>query len=861
MGEVFRAHDARLKRDVALKVLPATALADADRRSRFEREAQVLASLNHPSIAQVYGVELDGGAPVIVMELVEGATLADRLAAGALPLADALPIAIQICDGLEAAHERGVVHRDLKPANIKVRPDGTIKILDFGLARVLTEDAPADQANSPTMLARTASGIILGTAPYMSPEQARGRGVDKRTDIWAFGCVLYEMLSGVRTFAGESIADVVAAVVEREPDWSRLPANTPPRIVELLHRCLKKNPKDRLRDVGDARFEIEHAREPRSAVSSAPAKRSPLIPVAWFAAGAAVAAAIMLWATMGGAPAADTAPIRAVVKLPPNTTLALSRGSAVAISADGRRLAFAGRTNGKVQLYLRSLDRFESQPLAGTDDATNPFFSPDGRWIGFFADGKLKKVTVDGGAPVPIVEISNARGEVWGPNDQIFVVPTNNVAISKLSAVGGKLEPATKLREGQFSHRWPRVLPDGALLYSIWNDLGWEPAQLAAERAGGEQKIVVDGGGYGHYIRDAGRQGFLVYARAEGLLATRFDESQLATMGQALPVVDGVLTNLSGGAHFDVSESGTLAYVPGTFSEVDRELEWVSLDGKISPVAKLNAMSRVWSLSTDGTRVVRSNTVGTSRDIMIEHLQLGTTTRLGSAGGYTAAALWMPNGKTLVFAKDMQPHTNIFQRDIDTGVQTQLTKKDRTQTPTGISPDGKFLLFAEFDPQSGSDIWVLPLTAGGPGGNDARPFVKTTFIEGSAVFSPDGKWVAYQGNDAGRFEIFVRSFPDAQQVFRISTEGGIAPVWSPTGRDLFYRALSGKMMAAAISPGPAFQAAKPRVLFDATAFESVYAVAPDGQRLLMMPLLKDEQAAREVYVIFNFLTELRQRVK
>jgi serine/threonine-protein kinase len=864
MGEVFRARDARLKRDVALKVLPAASVGDADSRSRFEREAQVLASLNHPSIAQVFGVEADGAAPVIVMEFVDGPTLADRIAKGALPLDETIALARQICDGLEAAHERGIVHRDLKPANIKVRPDGTIKILDFGLARVLTEERPADASNSPTMPGgrATTAGLILGTAAYMSPEQARGRVVDKRADIWAFGAIVYEMLTGLQAFSGESITDVLAHIVERDPDWSKLPAAARGRIEELLRRCLQKNPKDRLRDIADARYELE-ANGSRAALSG-PRSRpsSPLTMSIAFAAGAALVAAGFLVAPMFRARPETATAMRTIITLPPDTSIALSRGSAVTVSPDGKAIAFAGNAKGRIQLYLRPLDRFESQPIAGTDGAANPFFSADGRWIGFFADEKLKKVAVDGGAPVTVIEARAPRGEDWSDNDAILLTPTNTSPVWRVSPGGGKSEKLTTLREGELSHRWPHLLPGGkALLFSIWNDSGWELARVAAASVDGTRRTVVveSDGGYPRYLRDTGTRGFLVYAREEGLLAAPFDESALSLTGQAVPVVDTVFTNLSGGAHFDLSPSGTLAYVAGTNSEADRVLAWVTLEGQATTVAQIRGLSRNWTLSRDGTRIIRMNTIGQTRDAWIDDIEHHTTMRL--IAGQPNSPIWegvfTPDGKSVIYGKGT-PIQHMFRRPADgRDAEEKLLVNDRGQIPNSISPDGKTLAFVEFDPVSGADIWTMGVDPITP----ARVFAKTNFAESNPVFSPDGRWIVYQSNESGRFEVFVRSFPDSSQVYRVSIEGGINPKWSPSGRELIFRGLDNKMMSATVATAPTMQVGRPKALFDARTYENNFEVSPDGQRLLMMPQFTGDNTARQINLVQNFLAELRQRVR
>jgi Tol biopolymer transport system component len=857
MGEVFRAHDPRLKRDVAFKVLPASSVGDPERRRRFEREAQVLASLNHPAIAQIFGVELAGDAPIIVMEHVDGDTLADRVSRGKLPLDEAVAIAKQMCDGLEAAHERNIIHRDLKPANIKVRPDGSIKILDFGIARVLGNDTVVDAANSPTHLGgSTDAGIILGTAAYMSPEQARGRAVDRRADIWAFGCIVFEMLAGKPVFAGESTTDILADVVKKDPEWSELPA-VPPGLIETLKRCLQKEPKHRIRDIGDVRFEIERALDPAAAGAAAPAW-SRLAAAGWFAAGVALAAAAWLIAAppRGQEPTA-AAPVRTTISLPPQSTLALGRGSSVAISPDGRLLAFTARSQDKTQLYLRPLDQFESEAIAGTDEAANPFFSPDGRWVGFFSGDKLKKVSIDGGAPVFVADALNARGETWGADDMIYVTPSNNVGISRVPARGGKPEPYTRVRQGELSHRWATILPDGkTLLFSVWNDAGWELSRIAAQRQGDANPTpVVDiGGGYPRYIRDSGTRGFLVYARAEGLLAAPFDETSLTLSGQAVPVVDGLLTNSSGGAHFDLSPAGTVAYVPGSFAEHERDLIWLGRDGK--PVADKRTfpgLTRTWSLSPDATRVIK-NVTG---DIWIDELSSGRSRRVTNApeqGNYTG--VWAPDGKSVLFSRGLAETVDIFVVQGDGSNERRLTSSRGSKTASSVSLDGRWFLFQHTDPVTLSDIWVAELSDPKP-----QPFVKTTAQESYAKFSPDGKWVAYQSNDSGRFEVFVRSFPDGDRVVRVSTDGGIEPYWSSSGSELFYRGLDNRLIATPVRGGSNFETGKPQALFDARGYENRFAVSPDAQRFLMMPLIAAEQSSTHINIVQNFLTELRQRAR
>ena len=886
MGQVFRARDTRLKRDVALKVLVESIGRDPDRRSRFQREAQVLGSLNHTNIAQIFGIEDAGGEPVIAMELVPGPTLSEHQHGRALPVAEALTIARQLCEGLEAAHERGIVHRDLKPGNIKLRDDGAVKILDFGLAKALSDSEAREDAtsDSPTVLSpATEAGLILGTAAYMSPEQARGRVVDKRTDVWAFGCVLYEMLTGRPVFAGETTTDILAAVIRSEPDWSKLPVGVPSRMVELLRRCLQANPKDRLRDIGDARYEIERALHGGTTESQSERGSSTLVParaagssspsrVLWALMGAAVAAGILILLPRTSETGSSTvaSSIRSIVTFPAETTLAPSRGSAVALSPDGRMIAFVGRSKGRTLLYVRPLDRYEFQQLAGTDGAANPFFSPDGKWLGFFADGMLKKVAIEGGTPVAVAEARNARGEAWGDDNTILMTPLNNVGLSRVSALGGDKPVAlTTLKEGELSHRWPRILPGGsAVLYSIWNDTGWEPARVAVRpMPTGEPKIIVPaGGGYPRYVRDTGRRGYLVYARADGVLAAPFDEDRLDLTGPAVPVVDGVLTNLSGGAHFDISSNGTLAYVPGIQTEGQRDLVWVTRDGMVTPVLKIHNMSRFWSLSSDGTRVARNNTAGPNRDVWIEHLTNGTSLRLTQSND-TYDPIWSPDGTWLVFSRGI-PYSNIYRRPADASdVEERLTNTDKNQQPNQISADGRSLLYNEIDPASGSDIWVLtipdPVTPIKKGEitAPARPFIKTNHSEGNATFSPDGRFVLYQSNETGRFEIYVRPYPEGVRKFPVSSSGGIWPRWSSTGREIFYRSTGNVMMSATVDTSGEFQSGKPQALFDAAGYEIIYSPSPDGRRFLMMPGVAAEASATQLNLVTGFLSELRNRVK
>jgi serine/threonine-protein kinase len=883
MGEVYRARDARLQRDVAIKVLPLAVAGDPERRARFEREARTLAALNHPHIAQIHGLE-DSAAEdglehrALVMELVEGPTLATLIEQGPMPVPDAIAIASQIADALEAAHDQGIVHRDLKPANVKVRPDGTVKVLDFGLAKALgagAGDSAVGLANSPTVMAtgRTEAGIILGTAAYMAPEQARGRSVDKRADIWAFGCVLFEMLTGRPAFAGETTTDILAEVVQRDPDWTRLPGDVPAPIAALLRRTLQKNPRERLRDIGDARIELTSAPAhapahsgvvpaPPVAPSSPPRRRAG--PALLFVAGA-LAAAAATWLVSSRRPdvVREVPPVRSIVSLPQDTTLWLARGSSVALSPDGRQLAYVGRTNKIVRLFRRSLDRFESVPLAGTEDAANPFFSPDGKWIGFFASGKLKKIALEGGAPVTLADARAPRGEAWLPDDSILMTAANNLGVLRVPARGGAPEPFTVLGAGELSHRWPRPVPGGtAVLFSIWNDTGWEPSRIAVQRLGErEHHVIVESGGYPRAVVDAGTgRGYLVYARAEGLLAAPFDVQSLTVTGPSVPIVDDVVTNLSGGAHFDIA-AGTLVYVPGTLGEGERTLDWVTPDGQATPARKIQNMGQFFWTSPDGTRILRNNAVG-NRDVWIEDLTRGVSTRVTSSSENFGAVL-SPDNQWIAFARGA-PIRNLYRRSLTQGaLDERLTTSANWQEPAAISPDRTKLVYEEIDPASSVDLWVMDLprpgTPIGSASLPAKPFLKTTFNESNAALSADGQWLAYQSNESGRFEIYVRAFPGGGPAHQVSTEGGIFPAWS---RDqLFYRAVDGVMVGVPVVPGAEFKIGAPRRMFDVTRYDNSYGVMPDGKRFLMLERTDVVQAPTAVALVQNFLAELRQRVK
>jgi Tol biopolymer transport system component len=871
MGDVYRARDTRLNRVVAIKVLSDLFAGDRDRLARFEREAQLLAALNHARIATIYGLEETNGVRALAMELVEGPTLAERLTAGPIGASEALELARNLAEGLEYAHERGIIHRDLKPSNIKITPDGSIKILDFGLAKALdTKASGTNLANSPTIsVAGTQAGVLLGTAAYMSPEQARGLPVDRRADIWAFGCVVYEMLTGQQPFPGATLTDVLAAIVTREPDWDRLPAGLPPRVDSLLRRCLRKDPRDRLRDIGDARLEIEEIQlaPPNTAEAPSVARRTSPWMLLTAALAGLVVGALIIWALLG--PRRSLAPAakgltRLQAELPAKTTLSLGRGSAVAVSPDGSTVVFVATAGGQPQLFARALDRFESALLPGTDGATNPFFSPDGKWVGFFAGGRLKKVALSGGQPVTVCDAPNARGESWSADDFIYFTPTSGSAVWRVSAMGGTPAEITKRQQGELSHRWPHILPDGkTILFAVWNDTGFEGAQIVAQSlATGERRTLLTGGSYPRYLpsADGTNAGYLVYARASGLLAAPFDTGRLQLTASPVPILDGVVTNLSGGAHFAFSTSGSLTYIAGGLAEAARVIALVDRNGTARTLMTIPGMSLYYQVSPDGKRLVRSNPAGPDRDIWIHDLQRGTATRL-TYGDNSSRPIWTADGKRIAFSAGL-PDPNIFWKAADgTGSMERLTTSPNTQFAGAFAPDGKLLVYVENNPASGSDIWILPLE----GDRTPRPFLKTPFVEGEVALSPDGHWLAYQSNESGRFEIYLQPFPSGGRRFQISTDGGGTAQWSRNGREIFYRNQN-RMMAVAVRPGASaapstleLEVEKPRVLFEG-GYETVFSLTPDDRFVLIRNVM-EEFTPTAVHVVLGWVDELRRAVK
>jgi Tol biopolymer transport system component len=825
MGEVYRARDMRLDRDVAIKVLPHAFTADADRLARFEREAKVLASLNHPNIAAIYGVEEGGGVPALVLELVEGPTLAQRIARGPVPLADALPVAKQIAEALEAAHDRGIVHRDLKPANIKVRSDSRVKVLDFGLAKAVTGDAPgADLGQAPTVtLDGTRPGQILGTPAYMSPEQTRGQAVDRRVDIWAFGCVLYEMLTGRRAFAGSSSSDLISAVLTREPDWNALPETTPAGVRRLLRRCLEKDVTRRLRDIGDARLEIEDLLTKRtdSGDEGRPVARRgwALVVVAAIIAG--LAGGIGTWGWLR--PVAPDPPVtaRVPVTLPAGVRAArdLGVGSAVAVAPDGSSLVMVGIAGDGQRLYRRALDAIEATPIAGTEGASNPFFSPDGAWIGFFADGWLRRIQASGGSAVNIVEAADLpQGASWGPDDRIVFGASSRSPLLVVSARGGQAEPLTSLDTGS-GHGFPDLLPDGnTLVFTVGERID------ALDLRTGRRNSVTNGSSP-RYLPG----GYLVFGRGTTLLAAPFDPQRLDLTGPEVPLLEGVATDF-GVVHYAISRTGTLAYVPGSGVH---ELLLVSADGSERLVTEERVSFRRPRFSPDGTRVAVGVSRGSGDDIWIYDLLAGTSSKLTFEGGTSPA--WTPDGTAITFsagpAFTAGQRTGIYSKRTDGRTPAELlVPLTQFHWVVDWTRDGTlaFGMVDDVSPRLGVVSGALIAFAGG----QQRRVVERPW---GGRLSPDGRWLAYASRDSGRFEVHVTPFPDGGAQWQITEDGGRDPAWSPDGTEVYYVS-SGRLMAARLEISAGVRVLSRRMAlepFSSPNFDD-YDLHRDGQTVVVV---------------------------
>jgi serine/threonine protein kinase/Tol biopolymer transport system component len=895
MGEVYRARDTRLGRDVAIKVLPQAFANDADRLARFEREARVLASLDHPHIGTIHGIEESDGVRALVLGLVGGDTLAERIARGPLSIAEALEYARQIADALEAAHDRGIIHRDLKPGNIKIAPPGIVKVLDFGLAKADGLSSDAIAASMATNA--TGSGVVLGTPAYMSPEQARGLMVDKRTDIWAFGCVVYEMLTGRDAFGGLTPSDTLAAILERDADLQVLPAAAPPGIARLLKRCFEKDPRRRLRDIGEARIEIEEAMHalavraddvvPVPAKSTA-ATESSLWPISnrrWLIAtvlgmvilGAAIVTIVWMrrdvpvsvpTATrflLGVTPAEAFGPalFRTNGVAPPPTR------TDVALSPDGTFLVFSGRTGVRQQLYLHQMNRLGSVPIAGTENSNSPFFSPDGQWLGFWTGkvdageiGELKKLRLDGGPAVTLAKVPPLRGATWGSNEIVFAQVEGEGRLWRVPAAGGMPEPlTTRDPNDRRLHSLPHMLPDGrSVLYTISTRSPFEGQTAVLSLSTGETHVVLDRGVDARYVPS----GHLVYVNDRTLMAVPFDVKALRVTGTPTAIVGGVIQAIrtsfisvfeTGAAQFSVSDTGTLVYVQGDPNpEPSRSLVWISRNGTVTPTTVPPGPFLGPRLSPDGQSVLL-NTM-TRGGLSVHDLARGGLTHLKTNGAWST---WTPDGKQITVSGP----GGFVSMSIERGVTERLTVEAPSQ-PGSWSPDGQTLLFTRFGRDGRWEIRALSRTGGD---RRVRPAGDMPINERHPQFSPDGKWFVYTSNESGRDEVYVERFPGPSERHKVSTDGGTAPAWASNGGELFYAMEPGgglvRMMSVDIKLEPAFSAGRPRMLFErrwmpGTPYRN-YDVSRDGRFLM---LLEGEwlpaPAATQMVLVLNWFEELKR---
>jgi eukaryotic-like serine/threonine-protein kinase len=860
MGEVYRAHDSKLGRDVAIKVLPDAFARDTERMARFQREAKVLASLNHPNIATIYGLEDSGATHALVMELVEGPTLADRIKSGPISIGEALPIAKQICEALEYAHEHGIVHRDLKPANVKVTSNDAVKILDFGLAKAIEGDVSSiDIANSPTISRMaTQAGVLLGTAAYMSPEQAKGKSVDRRADIWAFGCVLYEMLTGKMAFPGESVTDILAAVIRAEPDWSELPAATPARVRVLLQRCLQKDPKQRLQAIGDARISLDEVLagtpEPSSAaatpVSTPPWRRA----LPWIAAGVLAAAAVLFaFLNFREKPTAPADMVRFTTPLPEKTTAPPI--VPFALSPDGRQLAFgANGPDGILRLWIRSLDSLEARSLTGSEMSSVSlfFWSPDSRYIAFRDGGELKKIDASGG---PAQVLCDAKGPVIGgawSRDGMILFGNVNAGLMKVPESGGVASPVTTLDPSrkEILHGFPTFLPDGRH-FIYWRESktpeysGVYVGSLDTKPAEQSLKQLVATTHEPAYVPFSGSGSEeLLFLRDKTLMAQPFDAGRLELTGEPVPLAEQV-GSAQGYGYFSASTNGVLAF--RSDAGAVSQLTWFDPQGKSLGTAVEPASYDTLSLSPDGTRAVVSRSDNPSNPnletLWLVDFSRGTSTRFTFGSSSATLGVWSSDGSRVIFASNSGGEYDLYQK-LASGVTGEqlLLKSSDDKWPISWSRDGRFLLYQSSSRNvARGDLWVLPLE----GDKKPFPFQNSGFNSDDGQFSPDGRWVAYVSDESGRNEIYVRTFSPATAAtgsdtggkWLISTAGGTEPRWRGDGKELYYLAPDNMVMAVEISANPAFSAGVPKALFQAPRYpsfvsENHWDVTRDGKRYL-----------------------------
>jgi Tol biopolymer transport system component/tRNA A-37 threonylcarbamoyl transferase component Bud32 len=870
MGEVYRASDSKLGRDVAIKVLPATFTQDAERVARFRREAQILASLNHPSIAAIYGLEESEGALALALELVEGEDLAGRLERGPIPVDEAIAVAKQIAEALEEAHGKGIVHRDLKPANVKLKPDGKIKVLDFGLAKAYAGDAATTASTSglsqsPTLAhAGTQTGIILGSAAYMSPEQARGKPVDKRADIWAFGAVLWEMLTGHRLFAGETVSDVLAGVLKTEIDLGGLPGSAPPAIRRLLRRCLERDPRRRLHDIADARTVLEDLlsgvdgdESGGASCAAVVAPRTRRVSLPWLAAlVVSTAGAGLAGYVARGRGATPAAPMRLAIQLSANQELGAEGNSLIVFSPDGGSLVFSGRENGRQSLFRRKLEEPEAVPIPGTEGGESPFFSPDGRWLGFVAEGQMRKVPAEGGRPFPLAEVRGVGGCAWLSDGTIVYAPIYSEGLYRVSAEGGSPERLTTPdhKGGELGHWWPEPLPGGQQVVFTAFRTPVDRSRIGVlDLATREVRWVVDGGFFGRYLPT----GHLLFAKGQRLYALPFDGATRTVKGPAVAVVDDVhASQTSGFAQAAVSSRGTLAYITESLGNPVRELVWLDRTGRAVATTPERRRFMSVSLSPDGRRAALT-IQGESRDLWTLSLERGTLSRLTSGEGTEFDPVWSRDGRELFYVVDRPPFElhRIAPGAPDSGRPLWDEPAQLDTDGIAVSPDGRTIAFARTEERTGSNLYSRPIDGSEP----PRPIRASRGEERGACFSPDGRFIVYQSDETGRPEIYVESFPASGERIQVSSDGGAEPLWAANG-EIFYRHDDELRLVAPRRAGRSdFEA--PRALFafpiapGASNEMRTFDVTRDGARILAVTIPLANRP-RQIEVVTNWTSEL-----
>jgi serine/threonine-protein kinase len=865
MGVVYLARDTKLDRSVAIKSIPVELKANSTAQMRFKREAKLLASLNHPNIAVIHDiVEQDDSSGYLVLEYIPGQTLTERIMHKPLKLQDALTIAQQIAEALLGAYEQGVTHRDLKPGNIKITPEGRVKVLDFGLAK------PTGAESETPNITITQPGRIVGTPAYMSPEQARGTPTDHRTDIWSFGCVMYEMLTGRLPFEGETATDTVARILERQPDWQALPQKIPANIKVLLRRCLEKNPRQRLQHIGDAAIEI-------SETLNAPANAPPLngalegysrstlqrLAVACASAGIIIGAVVVGIALRSSVPPPEQnlhPTQRSVIQLPEGQTLALSRSTplgyaqpAIALSPDGSSLVYVADEGDTTRLFLRLINEFEARPILGTEGAFDPFFSPDGRWVGFFTRDKLKKVSLLGGEPVSLCDATNPNGASWGEDGTICFAEYQGETLTQVSAAGGTAVPfvaGVVERSVAGSYSKPKILPGGKwVLFSSGGNIGIVSLET------GEKRILIKNGYHARYLSTE----HLVYARGGLLMAVPFDMATLQVTGDAVPVLKQVsLDSTRGTVQYTFSSNGLLVYVPGGDMAksipvfVDRQNKTELLPIPAQTYGKPE-------LSPDGKKLAIVVWAGYKRDVYIYEVGTGRSTRL-TLDENNGRPVWTPDGERIVFMRNTQGQEEpaLFWKPVDSSSESELLHSSKHFLfPGSWSPDGKLLTFFEVRPITGADIFVLTVD----GTREPELIVGTEATEWGPTFSPDGQYIAYVSDRDAKFQVYVRPYPENDWVRQISNDFGEEPVWSPMGDKLFYRN-GDKWVVVSISTKPQFTAGMPQLLFEGP-YSNVpgisYDVTPDGRFLVLQPQY-DDSNIRELHVVTNWFDEVKRLV-